>query len=326
MRTRLHFTLLLVLLLLLVLEVGLRLGYSAERQLQRFATKLETYLQQAIDEVDIDLRTQHTLQRFTEADLPQENSARLSHLLWYKGDSLVAWAHPSSAPIPNLEKLTAEKADKLQEIDQVLFLKRQYTLLVEADTLSVTALIPIYYQKILDGVHTQAHFPMALDIPQTILFHKSKGTIPVSDPEGSMIGYLEFAAPYVPPLLLALHTIIYGGIIFILCVFLGQFSWHLSRQRPSLGIIFLISLLIPFRWIVLAVWTSAPFPPSSFVRQIFEIPVLNISLGTLLINVLLLLWLLLFTLRVYPRTEIRPTGIGLGLLLNLLNYRMIILA
>ena len=319
MQSRLNYILVSILLFFLLLEIGLQFGYQPELGLKRHEEKLEQYLQQAIHELEIDFKTQHTLQRFENEHMPLESASRLSHLLWYGSDSLVAWAQPTGIPLPNFPIKKALPKNKLIEINHIIYFYYHQ----DTAALKAIGLIPVYYRSVIEGEYTNSHFPKSLDFPEALALSFSKTDYELNNHKGEILAYLKYKDAYTPPLLLGFHIFIYLIIILILFYLSHKLTWHLSHRSPWMGFGALIGLILVLRGLVINIWTSRLFHADTFIHRMFEIPVLNSSLGILLINIIFLLWLILFSLKVFPKPQISQPPIWLGVLINTFNYGMI---
>ncbi len=172
------------------------------------------------------------------------------------------------------------------------------------------------------GFYPDRHFPEALS------FSATPTDYPIHWSNEQVATWLQAPHP-LPPDRLLLHLILFfllpAIILFLLEI--NDLATRLSqKQHPWAGVLFLLTSVLGLRALSIHFGWLNHFKTLPLFAHTFETQVVNNSLGDLLINIFLLLWLVLFFQKTFPEKTAAPPGKILRLILAVTYYLIIVSA
>ena len=291
---------------------------------------LEEWVQEQEEEVDALAREELILKTYflDKATMPKaiyaaftDRMIRLANLpfaLYYTlEDSLIYWNHGiPGVGEENLAALTARK--NLSQLADGWYLPIQHRL---TDTTHLYALIPIKYRYPTTGSYLQPYFPADPDLPGNVEITSARTGYPVRLADGQTLGYLDFrsAGKNLPRHSLALILFLLAG----LCTGIAAHhaaSWMIQVRHQPIGALIFLGVLFGLRILSLGLDFTGHFQVMALFQRSLDHPVLSHSIGDLLINISLLLWIIIFFYRELPVPDYRALAPRRRWLISLINY------
>lgn len=269
-----------------------------------------------------------------------ERMVRLSGLpfaLYYTlHDSLIYWNHGvpglDVAQLPGLRG-----AEGLLHLDNGWYLPRVHLL---SDSVTLYALIPLKQTFEAEGPFLRPYFPGNPDLPGEVQLREAAGDWPLHRADGTVLGYLDFngAAKTLPREYLALLLFLLAG-LFTLMAGHGLAAHLMQRGYRQWGPLLFLVAVFGLRALSIALDFTGHFRQMPLFHRAMEHPLLSHSIGDLLINISLLLWVIIFFYRELPVPDfsglprLRRWGIALinylaiacGLLALILLFQILVL-
>ncbi|MBK6905070.1 MAG: HAMP domain-containing protein [Saprospirales bacterium] len=304
-----------LLFLLTVLAALLRIYFSDERRLQRYAGKIEQSLQHREEEAQgfiSKLSLDPAIQPAAEL-LGEPWGLAPFNIAWYSGDSLVFSLNNRYLPLDILPEKHASSYF-LREADSSLFVGKW-----AAEDRIIW--LPLWERFGLESSFLKDGFTGLPDIPDAVRpFAQAPGAL-VRSPDGEPLAYLRSEGPIQDPLERGIMFWLFVGIGLAATYLLNQAAGFLSRRfSPWLGILFLLVVMVGMRLLLNPLLASHPVDPS-----ILQVPILNQSLGGLLLNTFFLLWLMLFFHRNMEDLRFPSLPTAGAILLSAVHYLSILL-
>ncbi|MEL6924387.1 MAG: hypothetical protein AAFO94_10100, partial [Bacteroidota bacterium] len=246
----------------------------------------------------------------------------------YKNDSLSFWTNNKA--IPNLSDIAA-----VRTAPQPIFIRHPngyYAMLTRnyqeaGDNILATALIPIKYKYGLESQNLSNRFVADSNIPKEIMISSEASDLPVLSRNGNVLCYLNAESPYVDrnrhKLSLLLFLLAFLGLAF----FINSIAVRIARSRqPWMGAAFLMLSVFAIRGLSMGLDFTGYFSNLAIFSRSFDTPIFSDSLGDLLINVLLLLWLIFFFQKEFSFGSFAHLSKPMKYTLTTLNSFAIILA
>jgi two-component system nitrogen regulation sensor histidine kinase NtrY len=237
-------------------------------------------------------------------------------------DSLIYWNRGVPGVEPqDLPVLTAQQ--RLIPLPDGWYLPRQASL---SDSVRLYALIPVKHHYPMEGPYLQAHFPASQELPGELEIVPDAGAYPLQLADGRVLGYLDFsrATKSLPRQNLLLLLFLLAGLLTVI-LFHNLGAWLLSVGYPRLGpLVFLVGIF-GLRLASLMLDFTGHFGQMPLFRRTMDHPFLSHSIGDLLINVSLLLWIIIFFYRELPVPDFRGWRRRPLWLIGLVNYLAIAL-
>lgn len=304
-----------LLFLLTVLAVLVRVFFSDERHLQRYARKIEQSLQHR-EEVALGFISKLSLDpgiRPAPELLGKPWGLAPFNIAWYRGDSLVFSLNNRYLPTDTLPKKNTSPYF-LWEADSGLYVGKW----AAGDRI---IWLPLWERFGLENAFLRNGFTGLPRIPNTVRPGAQAAGALVRSPDGAPLAYLRSEGPIQDPLERGIMFWLFVGIGLAATYLLNQAAGFLSRRiSPWLGILFLLVFMAGMRWILNPSLAANPVNPS-----ILQQPILHQSLGGLLLNTFFLLWLMLFFHRNMEDLRFPSLPTPSAILLSALNYLAILL-
>ena len=327
--------LLLITLAAFILAISLDWYSRKKDHLEVYATKIEAYLHQQEAEVDQffnnkplikDLLSPHinahpsSFDRFQQA--LDQLIAKDYTLTLYQQDSLLFWSN--NLVLPPAEEVVGNSPQRVQKL--VTLRNGQYELIKQSfidrktGQYTLIALIPIKYTYSLESNQLRSYFTADPAITSNILVSNNSSAQPIHSLGGSPIAFLEANGPVRDRPGQQFIFYFYLLAFLSLAVFINFFAKQLnSPQKPWLGPGFLIASVFGIRLISILLDFTGRFDELPIFSDSFN-TTFSSSLGDLLINIILLLWVMIFfhkeaRLRSFDHLEGRTK-----FLLTTLNY------
>ncbi len=230
-----------------------------------------------------------------------ERMVRMSELpfaLFYTlHDSLIYW----SKGVPGVKEgdlwnLTRER--RLLRLADGWYLPRHKML---SDSIDLYALIPIKYDYAAKGAFLKSHFPANKDIPGEVLIGPEVTSHSIRFKDGNVLGYLDFsfAGKSLPREYLSLILFLLAGLITVISAH-SIASALIQRGYRQLGPLLFLLVLFGLRIISIMLDFTGHFQQMQIFHRSMEHASLSHSIGDLLINISLLLWIIIFFYRELP--------------------------
>lgn len=318
------------------LGAALDFGVSKEDHLESYARRIERSLHKKESEVYSlfsDTGFIYRQLRGVEHLSTDEQERDLSHLLqltkkqynvrlYYK-DSLVYWLN-------NRAYLSAEQAAVLiREPAKVRLLKlpNGYFELIKQrlnEDVVALALIPIKREfsrksDFLPNEFVTDDFP----IPDDVFLKESVGKFAIKSMDGVQLAWLDATGPAKDKVNLQLVFFIYIlGFIFM-GVLINDLAVQLVRRfQPWVGAAFVLGCVVFIRYLTIKFGFSQHFASFQTFSKVFTDPILEgvSSLGELLINIVLLVWMMVFFNREFQVKEFSHPSIAVRFGITALNF------
>lgn len=232
-------------------------------------------------------------------------------------DSLIYWNRGVPGVEPEaLAAITYRR--KLIHLSDGWYLPRQKAL---SDSVWLYALIPIKHHYPLQGPYLQPHFPASPELPGDVEIVSEAGAYPILLADGQVLGYLDFskAAKSLPRQNLLLLLYLLAGVmtaIFFHAIGAGLLSSGYRRLGP---LVFLLGLF-GLRFLSLTLDFTGHFGQMPLFQRTMDHPFLSHSIGDLLINISLLLWIIIFFYRELPVPDFGGWRMRYRWFIGLVNY------
>lgn len=325
-----------------LLAFGLDAYFDSDRLLKGYVKQIENHLlvqEKVIDDFVANelyiltdkLDAKATLgneEKDKQIQIIEEISYRPFNICLFKKDSLLFWTNA-------IAFLDSTLVKKLRNADSFLFEKlpngyfkvtKHPLPWAEEEDLYAVSLIPVKWNYIIDTDNLKTHFETGNHaLPENLNVSRKSNAFPISDSSDNIVCYLEQNGPITDKTILKW----YFALIFLAFLLLGVATNHLAAKlnydyKPWVGSFFLIAVVFGIRFISIEYNWTVKFEPF----QIFERSFNNngISVGDLLINTLLLLWIVIFIHRASTMKGI-STGLkpSVRFFLTTLDYLSVVL-
>jgi len=235
-----------------------------------------------------------------DADRILALSQRPYNLCIYEKDSLVLWTN-NRVFLP--ESFTPSRLPDIQlrrHKNGYYVIKHSELELFAGRSFDIVSLVPIKNAYTLNSEHLNNTFTEHPSIPSAVDLCQVPTAFPIRASSGEVVSYLHNTKKFrdwrYQALLLGLYFIGFGIIGFLL----NNFAVFVEERFGTwAGGITIVSSVILCRSIMVASHWSDQFSDLGMFSEMFQTPVLSGSLGGLLLNVLVVLWLVTFFHRHY---------------------------
>ena len=303
---------------LLLFIVAIAIDYYAQRtvNLESYVNRIEEYLQNEEGEVLDFFKNKPLIKRLVnqkkETDNSEQNKRDLQYLreleqerytiLIYKADSLIFWSNnlainalsdlPNNHHKRNFKLVTLTNGD-YEQIEQIQIGRG-------IGTYTIIALIPLRYQYQLSSHYLQNKFAADEHIPTNIKLSSNVSSYPITNSNGQHIGFLSADGELRDIRWQRQLVLIYLLAFLTLCLFLNSLAKQLTQgPRHWLGAAFLIVSIFGLRSLSIALGFTDRFNDLAIFAKSFDTGLSN-SLGDLIINIMLLLWVMVFFHKASP--------------------------
>ena len=335
MKKRLYFTIAAII-LFFGLGAILDFGITKEDHLETYARRIERSLHKKEAEIQTFLadtgfifRQLRGVEKLTspeqEADLEHllELTAKQYNVRLYQGDSLVYWLN-------NRAFLSFDQVTTLQKephSKRLIRLPNGYFELVRSylpNDVMALAMIPIkkeYSRKsdFLPNTFVTDDFP----IPDDVFLTEMKTNFAIHSMDGETLAYLDATGPAKDKLHLKLIFFIYMLGFIAFGVLVNDLAILLVRRyKPWVGAAFVLGAVMLVRWLIIQSGFTQHFSSFETFSSMYTENVMEgvNSLGELLINIILLVWLMVFFNREFLVKEFTFPSLAIRFGLTTLNY------
>ena len=294
---------------LIISAILLAAGYyflnqtPSEKKIEAIAEEIQDYLESEEKIFENFIKDELLLQRIADDQLSEKELLHLNNkkqiLLIYKNDSLIFWNKNQAFP--------PQEIGTYQQYDELVKLKNGYYELIKKpvklkdQTISVVAMIPVQYKYDIENKFLQNTFAVDISIPVTIsLFPDTdEANYPVKNESGDTLFYIKKVPEEQedPPSTIAVFLIIAGVVCLLL--FLNYVALSLNKSFSSLaGFVFLILTFVLVRYLMLFEFYPMELKMMDFFNpKIYGSSRYTPSIGDLTINIVMVLWLVVFFFR-----------------------------
>ncbi|MFK8055795.1 MAG: PAS domain-containing sensor histidine kinase [Saprospiraceae bacterium] len=287
--------------------------YSEGANLRSYATDIEATLHGHEEEIEIVSRDSAFLRRQVyglnklssedqknDADRILALSQRPYNLCVYEKDSLLLWTN-NRVFLP--ESFTPSRLPALQlrrHKNGYYIIKHSEVELFAGRSFDIVSLVPIKNAYTLNSEHLNNTFTENKNIPYAVDLCQVPTAFPVRASTGEVVSYLHNTRKFkdwrYQALLLGLYFLGFG----IIGILLNNLAVGVEKRYGTwAGGITIVSGVIATRSLMVASHWSDQFNDLGMFSKMFQTPVLSGSLGGLLLNVLVVLWLVTFFHRHY---------------------------
>jgi len=266
-----------------------------------------------------------------EADLStiQSLSKETFNICFYQQDSLLFWSNNTSAFPDNslLQEINNYKKPILKKLSNGYFVIQKNPLPSLANSAAyAVSLIPIKWSYNESLTHLSSYFETATreNIPEEVELVASKTAFPINSKTRDSLFYLDATKPFKDKKVLRWVMLFYFlGFIFLGLIINTVAKSLIKENKPWIGPAFLLIVVFGLRYISLD-WT-AKFEDFQVFERSFDNP--HISVGDLLINIVLLLWVVVF---IHRESKDKNFSVnftkGTRFFLTTMNYLSVLLA
>ena len=285
---------------------------SRTNKLESYAQKIEGYLQEEEKKVEDFFENKSFIRRQLRKTEPasfsqiendflylQDYSSELFTICIYRKDSLVFWTNNYAQPY--FEQVN--KASPTREHQMIKLRNGNYEMIrqkfidAKMGPYTMVALIPIKYTYELDSKYLEHKFAVDPLIPNQIKVSHEESDFVIHTRSGQGLAYLSSKEELIDLFHLQWLLFFFFLAFLTLGVFLNDFARRLVKERNQLqGAAFLIAGLFGIRLLTILLDFSGHFSALPLFAKNFDTS-LSSSLGDLLINIVLLLWIMLFFYR-----------------------------
>jgi signal transduction histidine kinase len=311
--------------LILVGVFSLNFLFSEGANLRSYAEDVELTLQQHEGEIDNLTRDSAFLRRQVyglkklsaddqkaDADRILALSQRPYNFCVYERDSLVLWTN-NRVFLP--ESFTPSRLPQLQlrrHKNGYYVIKHSEVELFDERTFDIVSLVPIKNAYTLNSEHLNNTFTDHPNIPEAVDLCQVPTAFPIRSSSGEVVTYLHNTRKFNDWRYQALLLLLYIAGFGVSGVLLNNLAVKVEEKvGPWAGGITIVSGVVLGRSLMVASRWSDQFTDLGMFSRMFQTPVLSGSLGGLLLNVLVVLWLVTFFHRHYilpdqsAKTELR---------------------
>ncbi|MFK7978650.1 MAG: ATP-binding protein [Saprospiraceae bacterium] len=314
---------------------GLETIFSPHKLVQQYAQQITNNLQQKEQKISQTLADEAFVTGlFSNVDstsISAIESLAENHfnICLYQADSLVFWSNSSIAfPDKNLLKTIAQSTTPIfKKLSNGYFVIQKWSLpYSNSPNQYAVSLIPIKWQYTKSLAHLRPHFEASLDrtIPDAIDVSTQATNFPILSETGSSLFYLKVIDKFKDKGLLMWLLILYTIAFLLLGILINKVAKKvINKNQPWAGPSFLLVTVFGLRYLSLD-W-STKFQEFQVFSRSFDNP--NVSVGDLLINIILLLWVVIF---IHRESKDRDFAVNLStntrFFLTTMNYLSVVLA
>ncbi len=317
---------------LFCIGVWIDYGSNQEDLLKRYAARIEASLheregrlQQLLKDT---LLTSPSLAKLTfEKQQQYLEKLRLHlnedfNLIIYDGDTLQLWLNNLAVPDSQLSRELANQG----EISRFIKFPNGYYELLKRqlpDGRWAVGLIPLKLEYALKSKYLPDRFiAKGAPIPDSVFFSSKPTPFSIRNGAGKALTWLDARPPLRDRQQLLWAFVFYLLGFVALALVINDLSLLLARKyKPWIGAAFMLLSVIGIRWMTIELDFAGHFTTFQTFQRVFESESLRgmDSLGDLLINILLLVWMMVFFNREFQIKAYSPTYPSVSFLLVLLH-------
>ena len=332
--TKKHLILLAAIVFLFSLCKILDIQFNKMDNLNNYAKEIESKLHQKEKEIE-DLyqdslfwkKTEEFINKKYEKDKKGSNKylkilssfgTKSYNITLYKKDSLVFWTNDRIF----LDAKTLDQLIISADTTYMAHLANGYFEVSKKtfDDIIAISLIPIKNDYTLKSEYLVNKFVDNYHIPQTVDLITAPTDYPVHARHGNILGYLGAKGKIIDTSHLTI--ILWIGILglLLLGILITQFALFLKKKSSWGGPLFFITTILILRFISYHYEFSAYFEELRLFKKVFSEMAYNYSIGDILFNTLLLLWLIVFFHKGFKIKEFKHNSKPLRFLLTFVFY------
>ena len=312
---------------------GIELYYNDARLLKGYTEEIATHLQyqEALIQTLIADTTFIEAQYKKSKEEPTNYSIDPSlpfNLCLYKQDKLIYWSN--SIAFPNDELLGALQTQPIlfRKLSNGYYRVAKYPIPTATSRGDFgVSLIPIKWSYTSTLKHLKEQFePIDKNISGTIGISTSPTNFPIMDTDGQPICYLQEMGNFKDKTVLSWTLGLYLLSFLLLGFLLNTVALQLNQTNKAwVGPCFLLFTVFGIRYLSMYFGWTEQFDELQIFQSSFHKT--NISIGDLLINIILLLWIVIFFHR-ESKANVISTNFSLGIrtMLTTMNYLSVVLA
>lgn len=328
-------------LVFLSISIGIDSYNNQEAHLRGYAEKLSEYIAESEKLVDGTFGRKQAIwdqiieldpESVSEADSVLAKLEQISTLpigvFFYKKDSLVFWSNSRISPLlyPKGMANQPEEGPYLTRLKNGYFLFYKERFESVPDDRYAVAYVPIKNAFRLESSYLENGFQTREPIPAEVDVSFQPTDFPVLGTNNLPLFYLEANKPFKDaPRQKWLLFFMFLTFLSVATLINSVARVIVQRFRPWLGAAFLIVTIAVLRFITLQLSLSEKFSNLEIFSRAFYTPVLSYSLGDLLLDILLLLWLMVFFHREFKVKQMVQISRPWQYMLTSLNYFSVIL-
>ncbi len=304
--------------------------FSSDKQLlQQYAEQLEKWMQQQEEEV---INWHSVIEPKEGLTKEQIQRISLSPYSFYRfQDSLLIQWTDNDLALPNyhsLDSLTIsiEGRPFLMQLPNALTLVHYHQQEANQKLFRLYGIFPIKWDYPLESEYLPNYFVGCPDIPKSLQLTATGDGIPIHSQNDQIIGYLKATAPLPNRFRQSILLLLFSMAFVALAVLLNDIAHLFVKQnRAWLGGLLLLLGVGGLRWLSLEYQWTQSFADLKLFEQTFSTEVMNSSLGDLLINSFILLWLMIFFHWAFRTAPVRNAATPWKLLLSGLSYLSVVI-
>ncbi len=262
-------------------------------------------------------------QREEDLQKLEELTLKSYNLTLYKGDSLVFWLNNRAFVNPE----TLYELQATGEVSRLLKLPNGYFELIKRDlpdSLIAVALLPIKREYAKESEFLPNTFETkGFEIPKDVVLKEIPTGFSIKNMRGKELAWLEAIGPAKDKKHLQMVFFIYVLGFIALGVLVNDLAVLLVRRfQPWVGAGFMLAAVIGIRWLTVELGFTSHFEEFQTFSNVFTDPILEgvKSLGELLINIILLVWMMVFFNREFLVKEFVHPSKAIRFGLTTLNF------
>lgn len=229
-----------------------------------------------------------------------ELSQQVFNLCLYQEDSLIFWTNNRTfLPV-------GTKPSRLPDLQMRSFKNGQYVVrrerleLFDGRHFDLVGLLPVKNRYTLPSEYLRNTFVGNARIPEAVDLCQVPTAFPIRTASGAVISYLHNTETFQDPVYQRFSLILYLFTFLLGAVWLNRIADHVERSRgPWAGGAVMLASVLVLREVVLRSSWLERFSNLGTFSELFELKVMDGSLGGLLVNTLIVLWLVSFFHRHY---------------------------
>ena len=316
-----------------LLAKGLENIYNTDKLIQQYAQSITNNLQQKEQKIKSELAKTIFIQELFADTASISSIESLSgnrfNICLYQADSLVFWSN-SSIAFPDadlLEELKEKTKPIFKKLSNGYFTIQKWPLsYLNNPNQYAVSVIPIKWQYTESLQHLRPHFEASENdkIPVAIAISTKKTNFPIASITENPLFYLTATTNFTDKGILSWLMLLYSlGFLFLGVAINTVARKIINKNQPWIGPAFLLITVFGLRYISLD-W-STKFQDFQVFSRSFDNP--NVSVGDLLINIILLLWVVIF---IHRESKDRDFTVDLSantrFFLTTMNYLSVVLA
>lgn len=308
-------------------------GTDTDDYLSSYAGRINDYLHERETALENLLRdSQLTTQELEQLQF-KDQQKKLQHLnglldqpfnlTLYDQEKLQVWLNNMAIPDSDMVRELLAQG----EVTRFVQLRNGYYEIIKrslADGRMAIGFIPIKAEYAITSKNLQNRFfTEGAPIPEQVFVSKMKTPFPIVNKYNKTLAWIDATPPIQDRQHLVWIFVCYLLGFIALAVIINELSLNLARRyKPWVGAAFMLASVIGLRWFTVEIGFAEHFASFDTFKRVFEAESLRSmdSLGEMLINILLLVWMMVFFNREFQIKQYTPPYKSLGLALCVLHF------